>query len=316
MIAATTIGVFAAGFGANALWRAASTRPSVELWRAYDATLRNAKYIDLTHAFAPGQPRGALLNDMSVTAARASQTIPDFIGRNDAFSYAKHGVGITSYTFGSDQVGTQLDPPAHWNARGATISDLPPTYAVRPLVVINIAAKVRSNPAYHASVADVLDWETRHGRIPAGSVVMIRSDWSKLWDNPAKFLGTQRPGIALDALKLLQIDRSILFHGHEPLDTDNTPDFVGERWLLTHNFTQAEGVMNLDKVPEAGALIMIGFAKPLGGTGGFARFIAIAPADWPYGVTIDGVPGAPLPEQIAPLQRGTDGVLRPAVPRK
>ena len=28
-------------------------------------------------------------------------------------------------------------------------------------------------------VGDVLEWEGRHGRIPEGSVVMVRSDWYK-----------------------------------------------------------------------------------------------------------------------------------------
>ena len=63
-------------------------------------------------------------------------------------------------------------------------------------------------------------------------------------------------------------------------------------------------------VPEAGALILIGFAKPEGGTGGFARYIAVAPASWPHGVTIKEAPGAPLPTQSMALRRSADGVLR------
>jgi hypothetical protein len=100
-------------------------------------------------------------------------------------------------------------------------------------------------------------------------------------------------------------------HGHEPLDTDDTaPRFVGETWLLQHNFAQAEGVANLDQVPESGALIAIGFAKFDGGTGGFARYVAIAPPDWPRGETIAAQPGAPLPAHAHLLRRGPDGVLR------
>ncbi len=34
-------------------------------------------------------------------------------------------------------------------------------------------------------VGDVLAWEKLHGRIPAGSVVFIRSDWSKRWPDPS-----------------------------------------------------------------------------------------------------------------------------------
>ena len=70
-----------------------------------------------------------------------------------------------------------------------------------------------------------------------------------------------------------------------------------------HNgYCQAEGVANLWMVPEAGALIAVGFAKPMGGAGGYARYIAICPPDWEYGVSIAEVPGAPLPKSDKPLR--------------
>lgn len=150
-------------------------------------------------------------------------------------------------------------------------------------------------------------------KIPAGSVVMFRTDWYKKWGSTeaarAAFI-TDIPGVGLDALKLLHLERSILFHGHEPLDTDSR-GLEGEEWLLHHDYCQAEGVAHLDKVPEAGALVAIGFAKPLGGTGGLARYVAIAPSDWVHGVSVKDSPGAPLDPQAHPLKRGEDGVLRP-----
>lgn len=289
-----------------------STGPG--LWPVYDAHFAGAKYIDLTHAFAPGDPRGFGFAPMTVSAARAAVDIPGFIKENEAFDYARHGAGITAYTLPTDQVGTQLDPPAHGNPLGATISDFPATIALRPLVMIDVSDQTRADPGYVASVTDIREWERRHGRIPAGSVVMFRTDWSKHWNEPKRFTKRPFPGIALDALKFLHLERHILFHGHEPLDTDATTDLVAERWLLGHDFAQAEGVMNLDQLPEAGALISIGFAKPEGGTGGLARFIAIVPAPWKYGSTIAAAPGAPLPRQARPLTRGKDHVLRAARP--
>jgi kynurenine formamidase len=280
------------------------------LWRLYQSGFASAKYIDLTHAFAPGQPVGVGFGQMKVHAARAAVTIAGLIDQGEPFSYEKHGAGITEYDFPTDQVGTQLDPPAHMGAHGASISELPPTFAVRPLVVINLADKVLANPGYSATVADVTAWETAHGRIPRGAVVMFRTDWSKKWSDPARFTARPFPGVSLAALQFLHLQRHILFHGHEPLDTDATPDFAAESWLLHHNFAQAEGVTNLDLVPEAGALISIGFAKPEGGTGGFARYIAIVPASWQHGVTIREAPGAPLPVYPVPLKRQADGVLR------
>jgi kynurenine formamidase len=281
------------------------------LWSVYEQSLKGAKHIDLTHAFAPVQPVWPGFGQAEFKPTTAGADIPGYVKKGEEYTYDKHGFVATSYTLTTDQYGTQLDPPAHWDEYGATISDLPPTYAVRPLVVLPIHEKVAANPNYHLSVQDIRDWESRNGQIPEGAVVMVRSDWYKGWNDTARFAAKPHPGVSLDALKFLHLERRILFHGHEPLDTDTTPTLEGESWLLHNHFAQAEGVANLDKVPETGALISIGFAKPLGGTGGYARYVAIAPSDWPHGVTVADAPGAPLPKQPAPLRRDEKGVMRP-----
>ncbi|MGH3804709.1 MAG: cyclase family protein, partial [Pseudonocardiaceae bacterium] len=274
------------------------------------SSLAPARYIDLTHAFGPGMPIGVGFTPPRVGPAQSAVAIPGLMKKGEAFSYEKQGVGITAYALPTDQLGTQLDPPAHFTARGATISELPPTFAVRPLVMINIVPQVTRNAGYHATLADVQEWEKRHGPVPKGSVVMFRSDWSKHWSDPKRFTRRPFPGVSLEALQYLHTKREILFHGHEPLDTDTTENFAGESWLLRHHYTQAEGVTNLDQVPEAGALILIGYAKPEGGTGGLARYVAVVPPSWPHGVTIQEAPGAPLPQYSVPLRRDADGVLR------
>jgi hypothetical protein len=69
-----------------------------------------------------------------------------------------------------------------------------------------------------------------------------------------------------------------------------------------HNgYTQAEGVANLDQVPETGALVAMGFPKFQGGVGGYARYIAICPPDWKYGVSVGQVAESPLPRAAKPL---------------
>ena len=59
---------------------------------------------------------------------------------------------------------------------------------------------------------------------------------------------------------------------------------------------------NLDQVPETGCLVAIGYPKFGGGLGGFARYIAICPPDWKYGVRVGEVPDAPLPKSDKILQ--------------
>jgi kynurenine formamidase len=294
----------------------ASVSPSTEesnpgLWNLYADVFKEAKYIDLTHAFEPVQPVWPGFGNATFKPATAGRKIEGYIDIGQEFDYEKHGFVATAYELTTDQYGTQLDPPAHWEIMGATISDLPATYAIRPLVVIDIHEKVAQDNGYHLQVADIEAWEKKNGRIPEGSVVMVRSDWYKGWSNRERFNQKPFPGVGLEALKFLHLQRSILFHGHEPLDTDTTPTLEGEYWLLHNHYCQAEGVAHLDKVPEVGALIAIGFAKPKGGTGGFARYIAIAPKDWPHGVSVAEAPGAPLPEQPYPLKRDKDGVMVP-----
>ncbi len=281
------------------------------LWALYDSDFQNCKYVDLTHAFSPTIAVWPGFGAATFKPAAAGKDIPGYVETGQEFTYEKHGFIASAYEIPTDQYGTQLDPPAHWDEYGATISDLPATFAIRPLVVIDIHEKVGKDPGYHCSVTDIEDWEARHGMIPAGAVVMVRSDWHKRWAEVERFNKKPFPGVSLDALKFLHTERKILFHGHEPLDTDTTPTLEGEYWLMHNHYCQAEGVTNLDKVPEAGALVTIGFAKPEGGVGGYARYIAICPPDWKYGETIAEAPGAPLPRQPHPLRRDENGVLKP-----
>ena len=282
-----------------------------DLWSLYQSVFKNCKYVDLTHAFSPTIAVWPGFGNAKFKPTVAGADMPGYIDKGQEFIYEKHGFIATSYEIPTDQYGTQLDPPAHWEEYGATISDLPATYAIRPLVVIDIHEKVKNDEGYHCTVEDIKAWEAKHGKIPEGSVVMVRSDWHKKWADVNRYNKKPFPGVSLDALKFLHLERKILFHGHEPLDTDTTPNLEGEYWLLHNHFCQAEGVTNLDKVPEAGALISIGFAKPEGGSGGYARYIAICPPDWKYGVSVLESPGAPLPKQPYPLRRDQNGVLKP-----
>jgi len=280
-------------------------------WDIYESNFKTAKYVDLTHAFEPVQAVWPGFGNATFKAAVAGADLGDYAKKGDEFTYEKHGFVASAYILPTDQYGTQLDPPAHWDNLGATISDLPASFTLRPLVVIDIHDKVAADPGYHATIDDVKAWEAKHGQVPEGSVVMIRSDWYKKWSDTANFAKAPFPGIKLDTLQFLHLERKILFHGHEPLDTDTTPTLEGEAWLMHNHFAQAEGVANLDQVPEAGALISIGFAKPKGGVGGYARYIAICPPDWSSGVSVVEAPGAPLPKQPAPLKRDANGVMTP-----
>jgi kynurenine formamidase len=268
------------------------------LWSLYDSTLSRARYIDLTHHITPNMPVWKGFGPATFAPAVDPST-------GNPYTYAKDGFEATAYRIATDQFGTQLDPPAHWAPEYPGIDELPPTYAVRPLVVVSIVRQVRRDPKYALQVSDLRRFERRHGRIPKGSVVMVRSDWSKRWtDDPqkAKALAADPvfPGVSLRALKFLHLKRHILFHGHEPLDTDTTPTLEGESWLMHHGYTQAEGVANLAGVPSTGCLVDIGYPEFKGGLGGYARYVAICPPATKRGRRISRR-DAPLPKHARPL---------------
>jgi kynurenine formamidase len=304
--AAMAVGAYAVGVSQGA--PAATAQGSkVDLWQTYTDVLAKAKYIDLTHTITPNMPVWK-----GFGPAKFSPTTNPETGK--AYTYANDGFEATHYDIATDQFGTQLDPPAHWAPEYPAIDELPPTFAVRPLVVISIVPQVKKDPKYALQVSDITAWEKKNGTVPAGSVVMVRSDWSKKWTTDAtkaKALAADPvcPGVSLDALKLLQQKRHILFHGHEPLDTDSTPTLEGEAWLMHHGYTQAEGVANLDKVPETGCLVDIGYPKFGGGLGGYARYIAICPPDAKNGVKISSK-DAPLAKKSPDLHFDTAKGMR------
>ncbi len=261
---------------------------SIDLWEAYDQYFKVAKYVDLSHVISPSMPVWE-----GFGPAMFGPAMNPLTGR--VYTYKDDGFESTRYVFPTEQLGTHIDAPSHWAPDYPAIDEIPATFVIRPLVVISIVDKVLKNPNYHLQVEDILEWEKTNGKIPEGSVVFIRSDWSKAWPSPILAKERLFPGIRLEALKFLHIERKILLHGHEPLDTDSTLTMEGESWLMKNGYAQIEVLTNLNKVPEKGALVIIGFPKFQGGTGSFARVIAVCPHDWPQGESVDRLRESPLP---------------------
>ena len=310
-IMATAVGLAAAVLALPAMAGAQAG----DLWKVYDRTLSKAKYIDLTHTLTPGAPVWSGFGPAQFKPTVNPATRPAVHVRDATGSRPPRTCSAT------DQFGTQFDPPAHWAPEQAAIDEVPATYAVRPLVVINIVPKVKQDPQYFVHVADIKAWEKQHGNIPAGAVVFVRSDWSKRWTaDPVAGQGARRDrdysSVGLDALKFLHNKRDILFHGHEPLDTDTTPTLEGESWLMHNGYAQAEGVANLDGVPATGCLVSFGFPKFKGGVGGYARYVAICPPGTHKGVKARRA-DAPLPEFAARPALGRGARLpRALTPRR
>ena len=242
-----------------------------ELWTTL-AMLEEYEWVDLTHAFAPGIPRWPGFDDAQFN------TVYDY--DKDGF-YAQEFVHVGQY-------GTHMDPPAHFVKGLRFIDQIELKEMAAPLVVINVADKVAANPDYELTVEDIKAWEAKYGPVPEGAFVAMRSDWSKRFGNVDEFFNKDEngqahyPGWTLDALKYLYEERKIGASGHEPPDTDAaamqpTQGFAAEAYVLSQDRYQIELMNNLDKVPEAGAIIFATVPKPKDGSGFPARVFAITP---------------------------------------
>lgn len=240
--------------------------------------IREKRFVDLTHAFAPGIPHW--------------KGFPD--EKRETLFWYQPGVGrlgsgffAQSYTH-VGQWGTHVDPPAHFVPGLRTVDQIEVKEMILPLVVIDVHQAVAANPDYTITMADVRDWEARHGRIPAGAFVALRSDWSSRWPSPEAMHNRDAQGIAhypgwsLEVLRYLYEERRITASGHETTDTDpgvatSRGDYSLETYILKSNHYQIELLANLGAVPEAGALVVVSFPKPKDGSGFPARVFAILP---------------------------------------
>lgn len=240
--------------------------------------LQTKTFVDLTHSFEPNIPHWKGFPNERVETAY----------------WYKPGVGTLGSGFFAQrysfigQWGTHVDPPVHFVKGLRTLDEIKPQEMILPLVVIDVHEKVAENPDYQISLDDVKTWEDRHGKIPQGAFVAMRTDWSKRWPDAIAMANRDAKGIAhypgwsLPVLKYLYEGCKITASGHETTDTDpgiatSQDDYSNETYVLGQNHYQIELLTNLDRVPEAGALVVVSFPKPKGGSGFPARVFAILP---------------------------------------
>lgn len=250
---------------------AASADKAPNLNQVY-ATLASRQFVDLTHTFGTNTPHWKGFGDMKVVVL---------------YTIKKDGFKVQQFTH-VGQWGTHIDTPAHFHEGLRTTDQIDPKEMLLPMVVLDVHKQVEKNPDYVVTLADVHDWEARHGRIPQHAFVALRTDWSKRWPDDAAMQNRDAKGVAhypgwsKEVLKLLYEDRKITASGHETTDTDpglatTKDDYSLESYVLGTDHYQIEMLASLDKVPEAGALVMVSWPKPEGGTGFPARVIAILP---------------------------------------
>jgi kynurenine formamidase len=238
--------------------------------------------VDLTQPLGPETPVIAL---PPVFASSPGVTI-DVISRYDEQGPAWYWNTLRM----GEHTGTHFDAPVHW----ITGKDLPhnacdtiqPRRFVGPACVIDAEPDAGRNPDYLVTPSRIEAWEAEHGRIPAGSWVLLRTGWSRrvgpAFLNPAPD-GPHSPGFDASASRLLALDRDVLGVGVETIGTDAGQAGTFDPPFPNHTIMHGAGkfglasLCNLDRLPATGAVVIAAPLKIVSGSGSPVRVIAIVP---------------------------------------
>ena len=232
------------------------------------------RLIDLTHAYSPRTVYWPT-SPTKFTLDRLSY------GKTDGgYFYAANSLCTPEHG------GTHLDAPIHFGEGKRTAEQIPLEQLIAPAVVIDVTARATADRDYRLTREEVLAFEKRHGRIPAGSSVLLRTGWSRHWPDAKAYMGDDTPGDAsklsfpgfgVDAARLLVEERRVGAIGIDTasIDYGRSTDFMVHRVAAAANVPAFENLTNLDQLPATGATIVALPMKIEGGSGGPLRAVAL-----------------------------------------
>jgi kynurenine formamidase len=235
------------------------------------------RIIDLSHAYDAGAIFWPTSDPFRLTADANGITPGGYYYAANSFSTSEHG-------------GTHLDAPRHFAEKGWTTDEIPVQRMMGAAVVVDVSAATAGNADRQIMAEDLQAWETTHGRIPDGSVLLLRTGYSSRWPDAATYLGTTErgaeavaklhfPGLHPDAARWLVAERSVSSVGIDTasIDFGQSTAFETHRALLGRNIPVFENLTQLDALPATGAFVIALPMKIAGGSGGPLRAIAIVP---------------------------------------
>jgi kynurenine formamidase len=181
-----------------------------------------------------------------------------------------------------EHYGTHLDAPIHFPPGKVPVDKIPPKQLFGPAVVIDVRTEGGKDADFLLPAARVEDWEKRHGRIPEGAIVLLRTGWAARWPDAQRYRNQDAqgrmhfPGFSVEAVKVL-LERKISGLGCDTLSTDfgASTDYAVHHLALGEGLYQLENLTDLGEVPEVGAFLVVAPIKLEGGSGGPVRVFAL-----------------------------------------
>ena len=242
--------------------------------------LEGYRLVDLTHSYNadtvywPSPPAHFELKEL-----HHGETEGGFFYASNTFCTPEHG-------------GTHLDAPIHFARDRESAERVPLERLIGPVVVLDVSAKAARDADYRVSAADVREFEAKHGRIEAGTRVLVRTGWSRRWPDATAYLGHATdatklhfPSYGAEAARLLVEEREVALLGIDTASIDYGPaaDFPVHRLAAAANIPGLENLARLEALPPRGAILIALPMKIEGGSGGPTRVVALVPGGEPTG---------------------------------
>ncbi len=239
------------------------------------------RVVDLTQPLEPATPVIQLPEQFGKSWPFRLEEISRYDQRGPAWYWNNFACG--------EHTGTHFDAPVHWvtgkDYPNNATDTIPAEKFIAPACVIDVSHQASNDPDFLLTREHVEQWEREHGRIEAGSWVLMRTDWSKRRD-PQAFLnigqdGAHVPGPHPELVPFLAKERDIIGWGSEGVGTDAGQAFRFDPPFPCHSIMHGSNkfglasLTNLDQLPPQGALLITPPLKIVSGSGSPCRVLAL-----------------------------------------
>lgn len=224
----------------------------------------DARVVDLTQPLGPNAtvwPGGAALGIERTTSLAEGSTY------SRRFSLEEH-------------CGTHLDAPGHVREGGLLVDRIPVRALIGRAYVLDLVAACGDDAGFTVERRHVELFESRHGFISPGSIVLARTGWDRFLGTPVYLgeRGTSFPGYGEGAAAEL-IERGIVGLGIDSAGVDPgcALGLPVHRLTAKSEIYHLEGLVGLGELPPTGAAVFVGAPPLVDHSGVPVRALALVP---------------------------------------
>ncbi|MCX4671913.1 cyclase family protein [Streptomyces sp. NBC_01381] len=257
-----------------------SSSPSV--LAALVAGLRGGaiEVVDLTAPLSSSTPVLELPPEFGQTKVFELEEISRYDDRGPAWYWNNFRTG--------EHTGTHFDAPNHWVTGKdlADVASVPAHQLVAPAVVLDVTDEVAKDPDFLIEVEHIQAWQNRHGALPDGGWLLVRTGWSSRSYAQGPFLnadenGPHTPGLSAECARWVAEQSPVAGLGVETVGTDAGRAHAFEPAFPCHSYLMGSGkygltqLQNLAELPPTGAVVIAGPLPIVSGSGAPARVLAL-----------------------------------------